>query len=233
MTVYEAKTKDAAITRGLMALGLTQEDVTIEVLDEGRRGFLGLGARPARVELTEKPVVAAPTPEPEVVAAPAPTAEAPAQRDNDAAIAAVTDYLTATMAAMDLPGTVTATKQRGGVTFDLHTEKEALLIGKHGRTINSLQVLAQTLFARLARSRRWQVVLNVGDYRQRREATLNHLAERSAREVIASGKPVYLDPMPSFERKILHEALADSTYVETRSEGADPRRFVVIVPQRR
>lgn len=239
MTVFEAKTTQDATTAGLAQLHLRADQAQIKVLDAGRRGFLGIGSRPARVDITAK-VVAAPKTEPvqaneatKPAAKPAPAKSAEPVRDNDAAIAAVKNYLENVMVAMDLPGEVDATKQRGGVIFAMHTEKEALLIGKHGKTINALQTLAQSLFYERGRSRRWHIILNVGDYRERRERTLRNLAQRSAREVVASGKAVYLDPMPSFERKILHEELADSDYVETRSEGVDPRRFVVVSAQRR
>jgi len=234
MTIFEAKTTQAATAAGLEHLHLSADQALIKVLDAGRRGFLGIGSRPARVDVPAK-VGAKPQPAP--VAKPAAPAQ-PAEpvkpvRDNDAAIVAVKEYLANVMSAMDLPGEVVASKQHGGVTFALHTEKEALLIGKHGKTINALQTLAQSLFYERGRSRRWRIILNVGDYRERREHTLRNLAQRSAREVVASGKAVYLDPMPSFERKILHEELADSKYVETRSEGVDPRRFVVVAAKRR
>ena len=253
MTTFEGKTIEKAIATGLLQLGVPQDAVRVDVIDEGKRGFLGFGARPARVELTLKEAVTAAAKasgddteafidDATAVGAgdeDANTAVADAKqplqrpaRDNDAGIAAVQNYLETTVAALGINVTVQSRKVRGGVIFDMAADKDALLIGKHGKTINALQFLAQTLFNHRGRAK-WTITLNVGDYRQRRERALLNLAQRSVREVVASGKPVYLDPMPSFERKILHKELADNEFVTTRSEGTDPRRFVVVVPKRR
>lgn len=253
MTTFEGKTIEKAIATGLLQLGVPQDAVRVDVIDEGKRGFLGLGARPARVELTLKEAVTAAAKASgddteafiddatavsagdedanTVVADVKQPLQRPA-RDNDAGIAAVQNYLETTVAALGINVTVQSRKVRGGVIFDMAADKDALLIGKHGKTINALQFLAQTLFNHRGRAK-WTITLNVGDYRQRRERALLNLAQRSVREVVASGKPVYLDPMPSFERKILHKELADNEFVTTRSEGTDPRRFVVVVPKRR
>lgn len=252
MTIFEGKTIEKAIASGLLQLGVDQDAVRVDVISEGKRGFLGFGAQPARVELTLKAAVTAAAKASggdtetfmdnvaavgsgDATAAPAQAAakrDARPARDNDAGIAAVQNYLETTIAALGINVSVKARKERGGVVFDMEADKDALLIGKHGKTINALQFLAQTLFNHRGRSK-WTITLNVGDYRERRQRALLNLAQRSVREVVASGKPVYLDPMPSFERKILHKELADNEFVTTRSEGTDPRRFVVVVPKRR
>ncbi len=252
MTIFEGKTIEKAIASGLLQLGVDQDAVRVDVISEGKRGFLGFGAQPARVELTLKAAVTAAAKASggdtetfmdnvaavgsgDATAAPVQAAakrDARPARDNDAGIAAVQNYLETTIAALGINVTVKARKECGGVVFDMEADKDALLIGKHGKTINALQFLAQTLFNHRGRSK-WTITLNVGDYRERRQRALLNLAQRSVREVVASGKPVYLDPMPSFERKILHKELADNEFVTTRSEGTDPRRFVVVVPKRR
>lgn len=101
------------------------------------------------------------------------------------------------------------------------------MIGKHGRTINALQSLAQ-VFLNHKRFSKLEVTLDVANYRERRVETLTRLAENMAREVVATGKPVYLDPMPSFERKQIHSVLADNEHVMTYSAGTEPKRAVVI-----
>lgn len=254
MTIFEGKTIEKAIASGLLQLGVDQNSVRVDVISEGKRGFLGFGAQPARVELTLKEAVTAAAKasgddteafiDNVVAVGSGDTTAAPAEpkttakkadrpvRDNDAGIAAVQNYLETTIAALGINVKVQSRKERGGVVFDMEADKDALLIGKHGKTINALQFLAQTLFNHRGRSK-WTITLNVGDYRERRQRALLNLAQRSVREVVASGKPVYLDPMPSFERKILHKELADNEFVTTRSEGTDPRRFVVVVPKRR
>ncbi|ETY72864.1 RNA-binding cell elongation regulator Jag/EloR [Lactiplantibacillus fabifermentans] len=112
-------------------------------------------------------------------------------------------------------------------TLNFDTERQGLLIGKHGRTINALQDIAQVYMNHHGASH-VNVVLDVDDYRDRREATLKRLAESTAREAIATGKQVFLDPMPSFERKLIHAELANNHHVTTFSEGRDPHRAVVV-----
>lgn len=116
-------------------------------------------------------------------------------------------------------------------TLNFDTVKQGLLIGKHGRTINALQDLAQVYMNHHGASH-VNVVLDVDDYRERREETLERLAESTAREAIATGKQVFLDPMPSFERKLIHAELANNRHVTTFSEGRDPHRAVVVAARK-
>lgn len=259
MPTYEGKTIEAAIEAGLQALNLPQEAVQIDVLADAKRGFLGFGAKPARVQIAPKPAVetvqaavattpaAAPEEPATAPVAPAKAVDADAdeqaaaeaerarraerQKINDAALDAVQEYLQTTITALGIDVTIHREHITGGVMFQIDADKDALLIGKHGKTINSLQFLAQTLFNHQGRAK-WTIMLNVGDYRQRRDASVRRLAQRTAREVLASGKSVYLDPMPSFERKAIHHELQDNRYATTRSEGTDPHRYVVVVPKR-
>lgn len=262
MPTYEGKTIEAAIEAGLQALNLPQEAVQIDVLADAKHGFLGFGAKPARVQIAPKPAVE--TVQAVVATTPATATEQPAtepvapaeadtadddaadeqaaaeaerarraerQKINDDALDAVQEYLQTTITALGIDVTIHREHITGGVMFQIDADKDALLIGKHGKTINSLQFLAQTLFNHQGRAK-WTIMLNVGDYRQRRDASVRRLAQRTAREVLASGKSVYLDPMPSFERKAIHHELQDNRYATTRSEGTDPHRYVVVVPKR-
>ncbi|GKV70556.1 RNA-binding protein Jag [Sporosarcina sp. NCCP-2716] len=113
--------------------------------------------------------------------------------------------------------------------FQLDSEKAAFLIGKRGATLNALQQLAQ-LIANKGTGTYKVVRLDVGDYRKRREESLELLADRMADKAVRSGRKVELEPMPSNERKVLHNALADRLDIETYSEGKDPRRYLVIEP---
>lgn len=114
--------------------------------------------------------------------------------------------------------------------INFKTEQEGLLIGKHGLTINALQNLAQIYLNHIGYSR-LSIQLDTADYRHRRTEILKKLAEKTAREAVATGQPVYLDPMPSFERKVIHNQLEDNLYVNTFSSGREPYRAVVIEPQ--
>ena len=239
MPTFQGATIQEAIDEGLAALSLTREQVSIEVLQEGKHGLFGLGKKPAVVNLTPKAipaddVVATTTTETEVasVVAPAAVEQPKSKRDDQTAIAMVHSYLEDICAALDLHDTTIESTRRGDTLWiALHTDREAFLIGKHGKIINALQYLVQTVFNHYGKSQ-WTVMLNVGDYRERRQQAVTRLAERSAREVLATGKPVYLDPMPAFERKAIHHALADHAYAKTRSVGVDPKRYVVIDARR-
>ncbi|WP_225049306.1 RNA-binding cell elongation regulator Jag/EloR [Lacticaseibacillus kribbianus] len=253
MPTFQGATIQKAIDAGLVTLGVAREQVAVEVVQEGKHGLFGLGKQQAIVNLsvldadTTTPAAGAPgaQPSPAPVAAPTSSVPKPVQkalehlphpagprRDDQTAVALVQSYLEDITRELGLAATITSERRGDQVWFDLNTEREALLIGKHGKIINAIQYLAQTEFNHYGKSK-WTVMLNVGDYRERRDAAVRRLAEKSAREVIARGASVYLDPMPSFERKAIHATLADSPYVDTHSEGTDPRRYIVITPKGR
>lgn len=244
MPTFEGSTIQAAIQKGLTHLNLERDAVNVEVVSEGRKGFLGIGRKPAIVSLTALPVTppktaVKPQAKPSKVAAAvtAPTAPQPQQmtpahkRDDEQALQAVKAYLSAMAAAIDAPAQLKlerASKNR--LTIQLITKKEGLLIGHHGKTINALQYLGQVYLNHHAHSK-FTLLLNVGDYRERRNGILARLADKTAREAIATGQATLLEPMPSFERKQIHAHLADSPHVITYSEGEEPHRYVVIAPK--
>lgn len=113
------------------------------------------------------------------------------------------------------------------VIYHIETNKPGLVIGKHGKILNALENLVRVLTHRHVRNR-VQVTLNVGDYRERRLATLQKLAERKAQEALDRGGSVQLTPLPARERKIVHQVLAQYDHIETYSKGREPRRYLVI-----
>ncbi|WP_407888357.1 RNA-binding cell elongation regulator Jag/EloR [Levilactobacillus sp. N40-8-2] len=152
------------------------------------------------------------------------------RKRREAAIESVQDYLATIVEQLGIDATIDV--EAGAhrqVRLVFTTDKEGLLIGKHGRTINALQSLAQ-LFLNHHGAAHVELELDVANYRERRAATLSRLAESTAREVVATGKPIYLDPMPSFERKQIHAVLSKNRYVTTYSAGKEPHRAVVIEP---
>lgn len=257
MTIYTGKTEEAAIAAGLAALNASHDQVVTEVVAAPRKGWLGIGRREAMVDVTLKPVAkeiaATPhptTPAPEIspssVATQAPQQAAVATVDTEpastpvdpakrrqqrqAAVDGVQDYLATIVDHLGIDATLDVEAQaHRQVQLTFTTDKEGLLIGKHGRTINALQSLAQ-LYLNHHGAAHVDVVLDVAGYRERRTQTLSRLAENTAREVVATGKPIYLDPMPSFERKQIHAVLAKNRYVTTYSAGKEPHRAVVIEP---
>jgi len=118
------------------------------------------------------------------------------------------------------------------VTFVMTGEKIALLIGKRGQTLNSLQYLTQLVINRFS-NQYLTVILDAEDYRNRRSETLIQLAHRLAGKAIKTGKDVALEPMPSYERKVIHSALSENRRVKTLSDGNEPHRFIVITPVKR
>ncbi|MGX7107327.1 RNA-binding cell elongation regulator Jag/EloR [Hutsoniella sourekii] len=111
--------------------------------------------------------------------------------------------------------------------FNIDTDKSGLVIGKHGKIINSLQVLAQTFFQQHYRQR-VNLLLNVGDYRDRRANVLEEMAQRTAEEVLRTKQSVILEDLPAYERKQVHAYLAKVDHIQTHSEGREPNRYLVV-----
>ncbi len=130
---------------------------------------------------------------------------------------------------MNAPALVKTARQDGVIVFHLETQKQGILIGKHGKTLNALQYLAQVYIHRIAKNK-LSIVVNVGDYREKRQAILERLASRTAEKVKRTGRPVFLEPMPAFERKQIHSVLSKDAYVQTHSEGDEPYRYLVVEP---
>ncbi|AYM04033.1 RNA-binding cell elongation regulator Jag/EloR [Levilactobacillus yiduensis] len=257
MTIYTGKTEAAAIAAGVAALNTSRDQVITKVVAAPRKGLFGIGKRDAMVDVTLKPVAkelaqpttasapakpkepVQPAPQTPVKAQTAPATPEPVQSTVDpakrrqqrqAAIDGVQDYLATIVEQLGIDATLDVENQaHRQIHLAFTTDKEGLLIGKHGRTINALQSLAQ-LYLNHHGAAHVDVVLDVAGYRERRTATLTRLAETTAREVVATGKPIYLDPMPSFERKQIHAVLAKNRYVSTYSAGKEPHRAVVIEP---
>lgn len=122
---------------------------------------------------------------------------------------------------------VTSYEMGRQIVFEIETDKTGLVIGKHGKIINSLQILAQTKLLGL-HHRHVNVVLNVGDYRKRRANVLKQMADDAADEVAVTRQPVIMDPLPAYERKQIHAHLAPKHFIRTYSEGKEPNRHLVI-----
>lgn len=248
MPVYEGPTIDEAIAQGLQALGLKKEEIEIEILTDAKKGFLGMGKKDARVsieptvaeeiteavvdtvdELVEEPVEVAPEP----VSKPTEAASQLVELDEDAAVKELALYLTNITNEMGVPALVKIQHEANGlIVMNLETSKQGMLIGKHGKILNALQYLAQVFLHRVAKEK-LSVVVNVGNYRQKREEVLVRLAQRTAEKVKETGRPVFLEPMPAFERKMIHSALSKDDYIKTHSEGEDPYRYLVVEPAKK
>jgi spoIIIJ-associated protein len=193
-----------------LAPGVDRDAVIFDVVSEGERGLLGVGYMPARV-------VASVSGLPEADAA-----VSDAARDARELVERIASTIGADI-------TVSARESDGLITVTCSGEDLGLVIGKHGQTIDAIQYLANAV-AR-AEGREQEIVVDAAGYRARRTASLEAVANRSARLAAASGSPVELDPMTAVERKIVHEALKDDPEVETLSEGSEPNRYVVVLPR--
>ena len=194
--------------------GLDRDAVRFVVVSEGERGLLGVGYAPARVVATaDRPEV---LPE-EVV-------------QGEAAIAK--ELLERVLAVIGAGGTVRVEESDDEVRAIVTGDDLGLLIGRHGQMIDALQYLANAIGHRRLGEERRRIVVDAAGYRARREATLESLARRSAEQASATGHRVELEPMSAVERRIVHESLKDDPEVTTTSEGAEPNRYVVVVPQR-
>ena len=193
--------------------GLDKAAVSFQVVSEGQRGLLGVGYAPARVIARAEPRVAPP---PEVEESPL------AER-----IREVLDTITV---GIDVRCRIDIEEDEETLTATLRAPELGRVIGKHGQTIDAIQYLVNAIVYRAQPDGRKSVVVDAAGYRERRRSSLESLAVRSAERAIETGQPVELEPMSAVERKVVHLRLQDFDGVETRSEGTEPNRFVVIAP---
>lgn len=232
-------TVEEAISLALQQLKTTRDQVEVEVLQEGKKGFLGFGARQAEVRVTvnemiTEPIVKAPPHEENIQEEKVETVETVEfevenEKEEDP-LDIAQDYLQQIAIEMGIDDLSIDGKVQGkNILFKLESEKAALLIGKRGATLNALQQLTQLVVNKSSKSF-LMVKLDVENYRERRQIALEQLAERMADKAIRTGKKVSLEPMPSYERKVIHNALANRVDIETYSEGTEPNRHLVIEP---
>lgn len=224
---------DEAIAAGLSALGLPREWVQIEVLDEGSPGFLGLGARPARVR-----VIPIAPPEPEVASAPAEVEPEPApteEPDLEGIARSVAGELLERLGIEAEVRTRQAEAETEGevppLILDIRGEKAEVLIGRRGETLAAFQHIVRLLVGRRMVGR-FNLVVDVNGYKRQRERSLRRLARRMAEKAVRTGRTVRLEPMPAYERRIVHLALRDHPDVTTESIGEGKRRRVTIIPRK-
>ena len=247
-------TVEEAVKSALSRLGVDRDQVKVDIISEGKKGFLGFGSKPAEVEVTVlEEEVAEPASAPSrSIEETVEEAEAGQQKEAvsdaiseegtveeqtkveksspEAAIEETKSYLNEVAKGMNIDDLSISHEVNGKyVTFSLESEKAALLIGKRGHTLNSLQQLAQ-LVANKHSDQFMIVELDVENYRDRRQEALEQLAERMADKAVRTGRKVEFEPMPSYERKIIHNALSNRLDIETYSEGTEPHRHLVIEP---
>ena len=193
--------------------GVDKTAVRFEVVSEGERGLLGVGYAPARV----------------LASVPAESLEAAAIDESGAAAEARTLVGRVTNA-LGVVGRLDVVEDDATIVVTCSGEDVALLIGRHGQTIDAVQYLLNAISHRAHGDERKEVVVDAAGYRERRRVTLEALAERTAEQVRASGDRVELEPMTAVERKVVHLKLKELAGVQTASEGTEPNRYVVVLP---
>ena len=218
---FTGKTVADAIEKGLAELGLTQETADIRILEEGRRKLFG--SVKARVEI-------APIAVEEAVEAPVEEAaeEAVATEESDGARAVA--FLEGLFEILNIDATTQLVKEGDKIEINVTAENTTSIIGKHGAMLDAIQTLAGAV-ANTGRDDYKRVVVDCENYRDAREATLKRLAENLAAKSIRLEKKIKLEPMNPYERRIIHAALAEFEGVKTTSEGKEPNRYVVIIPE--
>jgi spoIIIJ-associated protein len=241
------RTTEEAIRSALEQLGVSRDEVDIEILTEGRPGVFGVGAQEARVRVTliddyehdkewdePQPGALLPTDEDdEEWDEPQPDSLLPTGEHAETARAMLEHMLDL----LDFPNVVTVRGQqqdRGKTTIQLDVAGDdvGLIIGRHGETLVSLQFLLNACLSKeLPRDTR--VVVDIEHYRDRREESLRGIALRAADRAIRERHPVTLQPMPPSERRIIHLTLQAHRYVSTESTGEGAERRVVVSPKQR
>ncbi len=198
------KTVEEAIESALNDLGLTKEQVDIEIIEKESKGFLGLiGNKPARVKIIKKydPISVSKL------------------------------FLKEVFLSMGLTVNINIDfKDNKHLFIDLSGDEMGILIGKRGQTLDSLQYLVN-LVVNKGENSYISVTLDTENYRQRRKETLELLAKNLSKKVKASRKSVVLEPMNPYERRIIHSVLQSDRFITTHSEGDEPFRYVVISPK--
>ena len=199
-----AKTVNDAITEACQKLSIPSAKLEYEVLEEGSTGFLGIGAKAAKIKARIK-------------------------EEEKTVDMVAKDFLAVVFKAMNLPVVVNIKYDdiERILDIDLSGEDMGVLIGKRGQTLDSIQYLT-SLVVNKGKEDYIRVKLDTENYRQRRKATLENLAKNIAFKVKRTKRPVSLEPMNPYERRIIHSALQNDRYVTTHSEGDEPFRRVVV-----
>ncbi|MDD6308169.1 MAG: protein jag [Clostridia bacterium] len=199
--IKNAKSVDEAVAAALTELGVAENMVTVEVLDEGNKGFLGLGGKDASVRVTVNEV------SPDEVA---------------------TEFLKKILSSMNLEADLQLKLEDHVMEIDITGEDMGILIGRRGETLSALQYLTSLAVNRKTEEY-YRVIVDTENYKKRREETLKHLAKKLAGNAVRYRRNVTLEAMSPYERRVIHAALQGDPMVSTYSTGEDPNRKVVIV----
>ena len=232
---FKGKTKNDAITEACRHFSIPSDKLDYEVIDEGKAGLFGLGAKPAVIKARVKEDSEEPKETQKLVDSPEiSSVKEYAENIVDIDVEAVSKkFLMDVFAAMNLNVEIN-TKYNDSLKnldVDLSGDEMGVLIGKRGQTLDSLQYLI-SLVVNKGTGEYIRVKVDTENYRQRRKETLENLAKNISYKVKRTRRPVSLEPMNPYERRIIHSALQNDKYVTTHSEGEEPFRRVVVTQKR-
>lgn len=227
-----AKTVDQAIEKGMQMLGVSREDIEVKVISEGsmlkkamveiftfanaeeREEYLKNNKPKKEVKLvkseTEQDMLDIPTEHVEEVTK------------------VVTEFLEGLLTKMGVEATVSRGVRNGDIIFKVNGDNVNNLIGYHGETLEAVQYIVNTIVREKVREYRKKIYIDVENYRRKRQDTVEQIAEKMAKKVLMSKRSIKLEPMNSYERKAIHNALTGIEHIGTHSEGVEPHRYLVI-----
>lgn len=199
----KADTVEAAINKAIAQLGLSRDEVGVEIISKEKRGFLGFGREPAHIRVSYSTSPAAPT----------------------------KSFVEGLLVRLGVRADVVVTEnhETNSISMELRGDGMGAVIGRRGGTLDAIQYLA-SIVANRTEEEHWHVTVDSENYRQKREASLVTLADKMAQKAIKYQKSVALEPMNSHERRIIHAALQNNTDVTTYSTGSEPNRKVIVAP---
>ena len=211
-TEFTGKTVDEAVEKGLKELGIERENADIRVLEEGKKKLFG--SVKARVEIAVKEETA-----------PACVKASAGATDGERTV----EFLEGLFKLLNITACTELVSEGEKVEINVTAANTTSIIGKHGAMLDAIQTLAGAV-ANTGREDYKRVVVDCENYRENREVTLNKLSENLAQKAIRLGKKINLEPMNPYERRIIHAALSEREGVSTVSEGKEPNRYIVIIP---
>ena len=222
-----ARTEDEAIAAALAELGMDRDNVSVEIVERAKSGFLGIGASPAVIRVSyeapdpvEEKAPAAPVAEPVKAAA--------TEVDENPDYAAIRQFLSGLLERMGVKAQIEiSTRENGGINVNLSGNGMGAIIGRRGETLDAIQHLTNYAVNR-GSEKHLHISVDAENYRSKREESLTRLAEKMAEKAIKYKRSMALEPMNSYERHVIHTALQNYEGVTTSSTGVEPNRRVVV-----
>ena len=226
-----AKTVDQAVEKGLQMLGVNKEDIEVKVISEGsmlKKAVVEIYTFANEQEREEykksntakKEIKLVKTEEDQIV-------EVSAEGVEDVT-KIVIPFLEGILSHMNIEGTVTRGVRNGDIVFKINGDNINNLIGYHGETLEAIQFIVNTIVRNQVKEYHKKVYIDVENYRRKRAETVEQIAEKVAKKVLATKRSFKLEPMNSYERKAIHFALSNVEHIGTHSEGVEPNRCLVI-----